>query len=132
MDTKEKFTIDGFENLTQQEIFDKAAHHILSTGVRATLPNENCTYGLTGCAAAPFIKPEFRAKVSGEWPPRWNSHGQLCGHGYEVPQHEKTLIRDIQLCHDDADTTKPFLPQFKAKMRNVAHFYNLDTKALNG
>ena len=26
MDTKEKFTIDGFENLTQQEIFDKAAH----------------------------------------------------------------------------------------------------------
>lgn len=132
MDTKEKFTIDGFENLTQQEIFDKAVHHILSTGVRAAFMGGPCTYGLTGCAAAPFIKPEFRDKVSGEWPPRWKSRGSADLHDYEVPQHEEILIRNIQMCHDDVDTEAPFLPQFKEGMRKLAHLYNLDTKALNG
>lgn len=128
---KESYTIHGFEKLTQQEIFDKAAHHILSTGKKSVEECGTCTYSGSGCAAAPFIKPEYRDHVVGVWPPVWNSMEMHRRKGFNRPMHEGDLIRAIQVCHDRSTNDKGFVSEFKERMRVVAIRYNLNTKALS-
>lgn len=63
-------TIEGFDNLSPQEAFDMSAKHILSNGPSFNSKLNACRYGGSGCAAAVFIREEFRDiadRKAGQW-----------------------------------------------------------------
>lgn len=125
---KKSFVIDGFEKLTKQQLFDMSAHHIQSTGVKSVeKPDSNiCIYGGTGCAAAPFIKPEYREGIKGFWPPVMY---QGRHHEFAMPEHEAAFVQALQGCHDGAHKSG-FMENWKQKMRNLAYKHGLSTAAL--
>lgn len=121
----EYLTIDGFESMTRQELYDMSARHILSTGVRSARPGDSgCVYSGTGCAAAPFLRPECREKADKA------DHGISTGwctlaHVGFVPAHEENLISKLQQAHDacrDADT---FMQDWAKQMWAVARSFGL-------
>lgn len=90
--------IEGFEQLTLQQIFDMSLNHLRTTRVKSVAPlTSSCLYGGTGCAAAPFLKPEKRKELddTGSW--SWIS---LVEEGI-VPGHMRGQIRSIQAIHDN-------------------------------
>ena len=118
-------TIEGFESLTKQQMFDMSAKHVLANGRRSTDAG-GCVYSGIGCAAAPFIKPEDReaadsAEAGSTWP-------FLCSANL-VPGHNSGLVAAMQRCHDSADSNG-FVKDFKKRMREVAEWYNLSADVL--
>ena len=118
-------TIDGFESLTKQQMFDMSAKHVLANGRRST-NDGGCVYSGIGCAAAPFIKLEYRedadrAEAGSSWP-------FLCSADF-VPGHNSGLVTAMQKCHDSADSNG-FVEDFKKRMREVAKWYNLSADVL--
>lgn len=88
-------TIDGFESLTAQEVFDIAAGHLLKQMQRSET-GKGCSYrGENGlmCAAGPFLKDEYATKCEG-----------LSWYGLKkdelVPDINLALIGELQMVHD--------------------------------
>lgn len=88
-------TIDGFESLTAQEVFDISAGHLLKQMKRSE-SGEGCMYrGPDGrmCAAGPFLKDENVAKCEGR---SW--FGLM--KDKRVPDTNLKLIGELQMVHD--------------------------------
>lgn len=121
-------TIDGFENLTKQEVFDIAYKHINTTKRKSVMPTgcrhsfSECVYSGSGCAAAPFIKEECRS-TRGSW-------SSLAFEGL-VPDTNAVIVDHIQICHDSAIEGELFLEEFNKKMSQVAEHYGLKIPEVN-
>lgn len=126
-------TLDGFETMSEQQIFDVAVKHIAETRVpslRKGLGAANvCSYMGTGCNAAPLIKPEMRelAENCGSWQ-------DVVGHELAPLKHERFMMA-LQDAHDRAarvlDLENPnFLAHWKKNMRKLANKNGLCTEEL--
>lgn len=116
-------TIEGFESLTNQQMFDMAVAHIAGTR-QQSYKDGTCCYSGTGCNAAPFIKPEKRLAA--------DSHGgwsMLVSHGL-VSNHAEEFIEDLQDAHDRA-LRGNFMPEWKERMQSLAWRYDLDQTSIN-
>lgn len=126
-------TIDGFEKLSRQELFDMSLAHVRKNGKPSLAPlyegshSSVCVYSGIGCAAAPFLKPERREACDGLG--SWDAlvEPEVCGQTtYSetslavAPPHEQALIRQIQQCHDNTPRGSTFLPSFNQRMRELA------------
>jgi hypothetical protein len=117
-------TIDGFDQLSRQQIFDMAVEHIQKTRTKSTKDDSAaCLYAGIGCAASVFLKPESRAMMdrSGDWKSLVSRKG--------VPDHEAHLIAQLQDAHDSADACN-FMTHWSINMHRVADNNNLDTAKL--
>lgn len=111
-------TIDGFESLTAQEVFDISAGHLLKQ-MRVSENRGICRYrGENGlmCAAGPFLKDEHTEKCEGmSW--------VVLREDKLVPYDNSNLIDDLQYVHDSA------APENWANaLRHVANKYGLEYK----
>ena len=124
----EYVTIEGFEQLTEQEAFDISAKHVLKNG-RQSVKNDGykCVYTGIGCGASPFIREEHRARcdegVANGWTGLASQH--------LVPEHLKDVVHKLQRCHDYADKTN-FVEDYKTRMASVANDLNLNPAVLEG
>ena len=114
-------TIEGFEQLSKQQLFDMSLAHIRSTR-KKSMQEQKCAYSGTGCAAAPFIRPEFRAYADTRAGTTWN---QLHERHKLVPAHEHHFIRGLQLCHDNAARDDGFMEYFNREMESLASRHGL-------
>ena len=125
-------TIDGFESLTKQQMFDISAKHILGTGKCSLNSAGTCSYAGSGCAAAPFIKPEYRDKADnyGTSPAGTSWHDLVEG-GY-APAHEQKFVTDLQLSHDShaAQHAPQFLDNYRYDMKFLGKEHGLDISVL--
>lgn len=121
-------TIDGFEKLTKQEMFDISAKHILSTRTKSTASGGfPCEYAGRGCAAAPFIKMDMRSYADTIQGFYANSSAWLDLMGEKlVPMHEASFVAALQKCHDKADSNL-FMEEFICSMRYLARRFDLNT-----
>jgi hypothetical protein len=115
--------IEGFEQLTRDEIIDISVRHVLRNG-RPSVKDRGfsrpvCTYNGIGCAAAPFLTPQARNKYVGSW-------SALAFEG-DVPIYEFDTIQTLQSCHDSSVGSDDFIAAFKSRV--LANFGNVD--ALN-
>jgi hypothetical protein len=106
--------IEGFEQLTRDEIIDISVRHVLRNGRPSVIsgcsfPKAICTYAGVGCAAAPFLTPQARVDYHDSW-------GRLVG-DKTVPAHEYNTIWTLQLCHDASADSDDFIAAFKSKVR---------------
>lgn len=125
-------TIQEFESLTPQEVFDRAATHIATTRQKSVKDlyygSGGCTYAGSGCNAAIFIREEEREKADWIGSGRWES---LYDNG-SVPYSNLNLIIALQLAHDNAGSWgESFLEEYICNMNIVATKYNLSANALN-
>lgn len=127
-------TIDDFEQLTLQQLFDISAKHILSTGKKSFVKRQlgesgsSCTYSGSGCAAAPFIRPECREEADK------NTDGTswaMLRHSRLVPEKHTSLVSDLQSCHDNNSEGTSFITDWKLSMTNIARKWDLNTDVLN-
>ena len=102
------YTIDGFENLTPQQVGEMAVRHVLKNG-RKSFDGTDCTYDGIGCAASVFLKPEYRHGNAS-----WSS---LYDKGL-VPQAHILQVRALQDDHDYAHSGD-FLADYKRRSRNT-------------
>ena len=123
-------TIDDFENLTKQQMFDMAAKHILTTKKKSVSEHGACLYSGSGCAASVFIKPEFRKTA--------DDLDSLDGTGWShlvcenlVPDHLPKFVVDLQVAHDCSDSGPNFLTDYVQRMCVVAARYKLDSSILD-
>lgn len=126
-------TIDGFEKLSKQEIFDMSVAHIASTR-KKSIAGTHCVYSGSGCAAACFLKPKYRKNADTVVA---TQHGWPIGTGWSdlqyreaVPKHEEGLVSWLQNCHDRAPE-EAFMQQWKDAMRKLAAHYGLSTEKLD-
>lgn len=128
----EYLTIPNFESLSEQEMFDMAARHLLTTRIPSiTWGGDDgvCTYSNSGCAASVFLRPECRSIADGSG--TWES---LVSRG-EAPPHRDTFVRLLQLAHDETacktvDCLDLWLPIWKERMRRIAEQHQLDASIL--
>ena len=132
-------TIEGFEKLSKQELFDMSVAHIAKTRQKSMKTvvisggvgsYKCCSYAGSGCAAACFIKPEYREMAGGL------SNGDTAGwytvlEAGRAPAHEESLISGMQGAHDDARDGYAFLSEWKENMRWVAEQHSLSTALLD-
>ena len=134
-------TIEGFDNLSPQEAFDMSAKHILSNGPSFNSKLNACRYGGSGCAAAVFIREEFRDiadRKAGQW---------LSVAATRLASITNIdLIMSLQNAHDDSVEAaldmdangihkvvnlNNFFTRWVHTMREVAAKYNLNTEVLD-
>lgn len=88
--------IDGFENMTKQQLLDLSVAHLLGTRKPGVRENTSaCVYSGSGCGAAPFIKEAFRGEADREG--SWEGVSAAFG-----SHHEMDFIMALQRAHDDA------------------------------
>lgn len=120
-------TIEGFEKLSKQQMFDMSVKHIAKTrkkSIKGASPwTSTCSYSGIGCAAAPFIRPELRESAE------WSSWRALSRDG-RVPLHHEDLVQALQHCHDGA-RTEHFVSEWKLHMKQLAVHENLSTEKLD-
>lgn len=117
-------TIEGFTSLDKQELFDRAARHVLSNG-RPSIKGTTCQYGGIGCAAAPFLRLEERDHMD-EYQAQWS---ELVKHR-QVPPHEADFVGALQDAHDDYRQSTDFVKDYRAAMLRLANRYALDVGVL--
>lgn len=130
-------TIEGFESLTGQQVFDMAAKHILTKGAPGwSAKRKVCRYN-EGCAASVFIKPEQRQYADtdgGSW--------GVLAKCLMVPEHHVDFIRAIQRVHDGAANNASdygdgpmdndvFMVRWSYDMKALGQKYGLNTSVLN-
>lgn len=91
-------TIDGFESLTDQEVFDISAKHLLKQGEKSLDVNRSdlCMYrgpSELQCAAGPFLKDKQAKKCETMG---WR---ELTNKGM-VPDRHSILVTRLQHVHD--------------------------------
>ncbi len=119
----ETLVIDGFETLTQQQMFDMAVEHIQKTREKSFTENYGCCYSGTGCGASVFIKTEMReaADPIGAW-------DNVVRHK-KAPAHEQEFVNALQKAHDFSDDAV-FMEQWNFRMRDLADQHGLDVSKL--
>lgn len=128
------YTIEGFEQLTQQQIFDMSAKHMLSLDKRSMIPgcggDMACSYAGTGCAASVFLTDKGKKYLEGNW------HSLIAFHG--ISPYQCTLVASLQQIHDnapdgqgrsDGDKTT-YLAHCRYHLTKLASEYNLSTAVL--
>jgi len=119
-------TIQGFEDLTPQQIFDTAARHIGKTRKPSVDHKRSCVYSGCGCNAAPFILPELREKADeeGDWLSLIKE--QL------VPYIHKFFMQRLQTAHDypAVSSDEAFISGYLERMQEFAEAHQLDITAL--
>lgn len=133
-------TIPGFEQMSQQELFDASVAHVATTRQKSVQtindpfigkPVQRCVYGGCGCAASPFLTPEGRTVADGVDGASWGRLASL-EDGPLVPEHEAKFVSYLQDCHDDAHNEgEEFVRSWKQMMKRLAFDYNLDTSKLD-
>lgn len=131
-------TIDGFEKLTQQEIFDMSVAHIASTRKKSVRLVEadgetgaRCVYSGSGCGAAPFLRPECRKEADDIYDSEWASASWSGLRGARlVPEHQMALVAYLQRCHDTSSEDR-FVAEWKEKMQVAASEFSLSTEKLD-
>lgn len=144
MTDKSYITIDGFEDLTEQEVFDIAVKHIAKTrrpSMTVKYPSSGCQYSGSGCNAAPFIQEDLRiiADDIGYW-------GELVSREM-APMTHFHFMNSLQACHDDpaqkatdeeyqesqgeTNSNLLFMRLWKDNMYDLARGHNLDTSELD-
>lgn len=112
-------TIDGFEDMTAQQVFDLVAVHLIRQNRRSVSGDVGgshlCVYqssdGLQ-CAAGILIKPEHRADSNGGW--------QSLVFARLVPESNKDLIVSLQAIHDNyTPEAWPLLLHFLAREQQL-------------
>ena len=123
------YTIDGFDSLTEQQIFDMAVEHIGKTRKKSYVPDSSgngCKYTGSGCNAVPLLKPEYRhaADNHGSWVTLINNN--------LVTDTNSLFISRMQFAHDSAiSTPSEFMADWYKNMTALAETYKLDTTKLN-
>lgn len=120
---KVKVTIDGFENMTAQECLDLSVNHLFTT-MKKSMNGGECTYTGSGCAAAPFIKPEFRKAMDTNAPNKTSSSWSgICRDGYASSENSKLII-GLQQSHDGChyEYGKEFLQEFAKRVKENVDF----------
>ena len=117
------YSIEGFDSLSRQQLFDMSAAHILSTKRKSCYEDApKCFYSGSGCGAAVFIKPEGREVCDNSINGTWEG---LASDGL-VSSHEAEFVQKLQWAHDDASSSpEDFLDSWKTRMRGVAAEYRL-------
>ena len=114
--------IDGFEDLTPQQLFDMSLAHLRTTRKPSMDPVFGCTYGGSGCAAAPFLKPELRGQIdkcAGTGGINWAT---LTSTGL-VPVKNSDLIAEFQRAHDvnhSIADPEEFMKRVEARFEKIA------------
>ena len=93
-------TIEGFEELSAQEVFDRSKDHLLKQGVRSASDFGRCKYrGPEGlmCAAGIFLRPESAAGCEDKGWLDLRDRGR-------VPSTHADLVRELQYIHDATPT----------------------------
>ena len=125
-------TIDGFESLTKQQMFDISAKHIIAAGKCSVNDHGTCSYAGSGCAAAPFIKPEYRKEAdtynTNDAGTSWDDLVK----GAYVPSHEHKFVTELQLSHDShaSDYSPMFLANYLYDMKFLGKEHGLDISVL--
>lgn len=121
--------IEGFENLTRQQIFDMSAKHIIQQGRPGWDPiSAGCSYS-KGCAASIFIPEEDRsfADTVGAW------------RFLPIDEYETSdFVHALQIAHDDSIhdnecervADEVFMRTWRARMMELAAREDLDTSVL--
>ena len=122
-------TIDGFENLTKQQMFDMAAKHILTTKKKSVSEHGTCLYSGSGCAASVFIKPEFRKTADDFDYDSGTGWATLAGEGL-APDHLTRFVVDLQVAHDGPNDGPNFLYEYVSRMSVIAEQNGLDSSIL--
>lgn len=128
----DRIVIEGFEELTEQQMFDMSLDHIDATRKASLCPDGGCIYGGSGCNAAPFLTPEGRIYADTKYQGMgWST---LVDRG-EVPKHNEGLIYALQGAHDYAaarhgSDTERFMLTYVSRMADAAGVYKLDTTKL--
>jgi hypothetical protein len=116
------WTIDGFENLTREEIIRISVAHVLKNG-KKSVKGDRCMYGGIGCAAAPFLKEQYRASADGrlEGSSKYGNSWRILELKGYVPHHEANIVRMLQSCHDNAPNISDalFIESFKHEVQIV-------------
>jgi hypothetical protein len=116
-------TVEGFEQLTPQQMYDMSASHILSTGVKSEV-NGRCQYAGTGCALAPFIKPEYREQADSLGPI------DMVVQQAFAPEVNLPLLQDLAYAHDRTHPGETFMAEWKMFMRKLARKHSLSDEVL--
>ena len=130
-------TIDGFESLTKQQMFDISAKHILAAGKCSVNDQGTCSYAGSGCAAAPFIREDQREIADGLDTSGWGAGWQWLSNNGHVPKREDDFVVRLQLCHDDNAATVSnkedfnFMELWEDSMRILAAEHGLSTAVLD-
>ena len=131
-------TIEGFETLSKQQLFDMSASHIMAQG-RAGWDSKLhvCRYK-AGCAASIFIQPEW-AETADNTGGSWDAMARI----NLVPLHEMELVTSLQQLHDKAANAAhhttvdgvvmdddAFMVRWTHDMREFANANNLNADVL--
>lgn len=131
-------TIDGLESMTQQQIFDLSAKHIMATQQKSVSDNGLCVYSGIGCAASVFLKDDEARQYCDALNPDAAEGKPSCESGWEslvrlklAPLEHAGLITSLQITHDSAKTGEEFLDSWKKKMLEIAKRHHLDNSILD-
>lgn len=119
-------TLKTLPQATAQEVFDQGARHLLTQNEQCSI-RDNCRYRMKTpdgrvlkCVGGCFIgDDEYTSKFED------NTWTFLSGLG-EVPDAHCDLIRDLQVVHDNCDTSK-----WPDLLRRRARFYGLSPAVLD-
>lgn len=120
-------TIPGFADLTPQQAFDLSLNHLRSTRVQSMDTDAGtCSYGGTGCAAAPFLTADTREALIGTYDNAKSWH--RLRNVFDLPDTNANLIFEMQGVHDSAPSSGDFMEHVEDGYEGVAARYNLAYK----
>ena len=120
-------TIPGFAELSPQQAFDLSLAHLRTTRVQSMDTDAGtCSYGGTGCAAAPFLTADTREALIG------TDDNTKCWHrlrnAFDLPDTNANLIFEMQSVHDSAPSSGDFMEHIEYGYEGVAARYDLTYK----
>jgi hypothetical protein len=134
-------TIEGFESLTRQQVFDLSTSHILKTKQKSVSvtkvpgsdePAENCVYGGIGCAASVFLKDDATRIKCDEMAVRaGGSSWYVLAQNRLVATTNYSTISALQQAHDSIRNDADFFENWKKRMVKFAKDHSLDASILD-
>lgn len=139
-------TIEGFETLSPQQIFDMSAKHILATKQKSVkfqseksvkFQSEKlgtvCVYGGSGCGASIFLTESAREEFD-----RFSGDPDMLDGGAWsrlvikklVPDTNADLIIALQCAHDNSPEDDGFMDSWVTSMQKVAKKFDLELSVL--
>ena len=115
------YTIEGFEQLTKEQLLIMSVTHVLTTQEKSNTKG-TCKYAGIGCAASPFLREECREEaddMAGSWE-------ALSDIGL-VPNVNSGFINEMQRAHDWARSRKGvlFVGEYMFRIGIVCAIYNI-------
>ena len=133
-------TIDGFESMTPQQIFDLSAKHMLTTKKKSVSDNGLCVYSGIGCAASVFLKDDEARRYCDALNPDAAEGKPSSESGWEslvnlglAPKEHLQLLMALQITHDGLDGSEDdvFFSTWLKSIRNIARSSELDASILD-